>query len=292
MPARHFSGGNTIHTANQGTSRYGYCLNNPVAIVDPTGRWGNVKYTVNGMDMGGLGEELYSQLMPYTKSDNSKKDDKKKDDQTNGQTSTTSTSSTAAATSSATTSGSDPVSFSLSPIEIPDLHFYTDLALSNYNSGANNNSETSNSSPSVNDAILGAALFGTVTGGIETLALENPGKFTCLDISGNQFAMYGSEVAGVVHDIGLSSVYLNSAFSIYKMGTNQQSIEKTGVDILVNTAVFWEGGPIGLAGGLIYGYLDYKGVFDPRRLGAELYKNTGASIDKTSTVVRTKVVNR
>jgi len=84
---------------------------------------------------------------------------------------------------------------------------------------------------------------------------------------------------------------LGDFFSIAKGFSGKQSLEKTGVDILVNTAVGLEGGPIGLAGGLIYGILDYKGIFDPRRLGAELYKKTGAGIDKTSTVVRSRFVD-
>ena len=49
--------------ANQGYSRYGYCLGNPVSLVDPTGRYGEPKVTINGMDWGPIGLEWYNRIM-------------------------------------------------------------------------------------------------------------------------------------------------------------------------------------------------------------------------------------
>jgi RHS repeat-associated protein len=45
--------------ARQSWSRYNYCLNNPVSLVDPSGRWGDPKYLVNGMDWGQQGKDMY-----------------------------------------------------------------------------------------------------------------------------------------------------------------------------------------------------------------------------------------
>jgi RHS repeat-associated protein len=43
--------------AHQVNSRYGYCLGNPINFVDPTGRWGQTSYSIEGISVSG---EMFS----------------------------------------------------------------------------------------------------------------------------------------------------------------------------------------------------------------------------------------